>query len=226
MASGSPVSISLMEAFGRLPDPRGRQGREHPLPALLAGMVVGFMAGANTVKAVVIFLRERPAMRRELGFTSACSPSQSTYHRLLARLDLGSLRSVLGEWLGALAQQRGVRAAAVDGKALRGTAKHVLHVFAQDFWRALDAFEVDEKKNEDSGLRGELASLCGRYPFLELFTFDAAFATRPFIEALGGQGRRGLFQIKANQPELLRKLERAFAKLPRDRAEVRTGEKK
>lgn len=226
MATGSPVVVSLMDALGNVRECRGRQGREHPLPALLAGMIVAFMSGANTLKGVVVFLRERPALRRELGFTSSFSPSQSTYHRLLAKLDLGSLRSALGEWLGALAAQRGVTAAAVDGKALRGTAKHVLHVFAQDFWRALDAFEVDEKKNEDSALRGELASLCERYPFLELFTFDAGFATRPFIEALGGQGRRGLFQIKGNQPEMLHKLERAFSKLPKDRTDVRSREKK
>jgi hypothetical protein len=55
--------------------------------------------------------------------------------------------------LSQLAAQRKVNAAAIDGKALRASARHVLHVFAQNFWRLLDLFEVDAKKNEDWALR-------------------------------------------------------------------------
>lgn len=217
---------TLLEALSRVPECRGRQGREHPLTALLAGLVVGFAAGNNTLKQVVLFLRERPALRRELGFTSEFSPSQSTYHRLLSRLALGPLREALSAWLAALARRRGANAAAVDGKALRKGARHVLHVFAQDIHQLLDLFEVGEKRNEDSALRGQLAALCERYPFIEIFTFDAGFASRPLLEALGGQGKRALFQVKGNQKETLYRLERWFAKLPKESPTVVTREKK
>lgn len=217
---------SLLEALSQVPECRGRQGREHPLTALLGGMVVGFMAGCNTLKSVVVFLRERPGLRRELGFTSKFSPSQSTFHRLLSRLELGPLRQALGRWLSQLAARRGVRAAAIDGKALRASTRHVLHVFAQDFWRLLDLFEVGSKNNEDSALRGQIATICGRYPFLHIFTLDAGFASRPLIEALGGQGKRALFQVKGNQKETLHRLERWFSKLPKDSPTVVSREKK
>jgi hypothetical protein len=36
---------TLMEALGKVPGCLGRQRREHPLTALLAGLVVGFAAG-------------------------------------------------------------------------------------------------------------------------------------------------------------------------------------
>ncbi len=90
----------------------------------------------------------------------------------------------------------------------------------------LDLFEVGEKKNEDSALREQLADLCGRYPFIEIFTLDAGFASRPLLEALGGQGKRALFQVKGNQKETLYRLERWFAKLPKGSPTVATREKK
>lgn len=217
---------TLMQALANVPECRGRQGREHPLTALLAGLVVGFAAGNNTLKQIVIFLRERPALRAELGFTSKCSPSQSTYHRLLSRLALGPLREALCTWLAALARGRGAKAAAIDGKALRKSARHVLHVFAQDIHQLLDLFEVDHKHNEDSALREQLATLCQRYPFIEIFTLDAGFASRPLLEALGGQGKRALFQVKGNQKETLQRLQRWFAKLPKDSPTVVSREKK
>jgi hypothetical protein len=217
---------SLMEALANVPECRGRQGREHPLTALLAGLVVGFAAGNNSLKQIVIFLRERPALRHELGFTSQFSPSQSTYHRLLSKLALGPLREALCAWLAALARRRRAKAAAIDGKAMRKSARHVLHVFAQDIHQVLDLFEVGEKRNEDSALREQLAVLCERYPFIEIFTLDAGFASRPLLEALGGQGKRALFQVKGNQKETLFRLERWFAKLPKESPSVVTREKK
>lgn len=217
---------TLLQALSAVPECRGRQGRDHPLTALLSGLVVGFAAGNNTLKAVVLFLRERPALRRELGFTSQFSPSQSTYHRLLSKLALGPLRDALSTWLMELARRRGAKAAAIDGKALRGTAHHVLHVFAQDVHQLLDLFEVDQKRNEDSALREQLGALCERYPFIEIFTLDAGFASRPLLEALGGQGKRALFQVKGNQKETLYRLERWFSKLPKTSPAVVTRKKK
>lgn len=224
--AGNDELSSLMQALETVPECRGRQGREHPLTALLSGLVVGFAAGNNTLKQIVLFLRERPALRRELGFTSQFSPSQSTYHRLLSKLDLGPLRDALSAWLTQLARRRGAKSAAIDGKALRGSGRHVLHVFAQDIHQLLDLFEVDAKRNEDSALREELATLCERYPFIEIFTLDAGFASRPLLEALGGQGKRALFQVKGNQKETLYRLERWFSKLPKESPDVVTVEKK
>lgn len=225
-SSSSNEVRTLMAALEQVPECRGRQGREHPLTALLAGLVVGFASGANSLKQIVLFLRERPALRRELGFTSRFSPSQSTYHRLLSRLELGPLREALAAWLAAIAQRRRANAAAIDGKAMRKSARHVLHVFAQDIHQVLDLFEVDAKRNEDSALREQLAVLCERYPFIAIFTLDAGFASRPLIDALGGRGKRALFQVKGNQPETMRRLERWFAALPQESPDVVTREKK
>ena len=49
------------------------------------------------------------------------------------------------------------------------------------------------------------------YPALSLLTGDAIFAGRPLLELLKTHGCDYLFQVKANQPELLEALKTCFA---------------
>jgi len=218
---------SLIEVFSSLPDPRSRHGRRHPLNALLALLVVALCAGANHVKNAVIFGRERKSLRKRLGFTHRIAPSQSTYTRLFQRLELAAFQQALARWLRDLAagwaeRQTGPVAAAVDGKALRGSQHHLLHTFVQDLWLLLDLREVGEKQNEISAFRQQLAHMLERYPFISLFTFDALFAQHAIAKTLTAAGRRGLFQIKDNQRETLFRLERWFYALPKAEPDFET----
>ena len=52
-------SVSLFEAFGEVPDPRGAQGRRHPLPAILALTTVAILSGARSLYAIAQFGRDR-----------------------------------------------------------------------------------------------------------------------------------------------------------------------
>ena len=45
---------------------------------------------------------------------------------------------------------------------------------------------------------------------MQLLTGDAIFAQRPLLELLQGHGRDYLFQVKANQPDVLDALETCF----------------
>jgi len=218
---------SLFEVFADIPDPRSRHGRRHPLNALLALLVVALCAGANHVKNAVIFGRERSALRKRLGFTHRIAPSQSTYTRLFKRLNLAAFQQALAHWLRDLAadwaqRRTGPVAAAVDGKALRGSQHHLLHTFVQDLWLLLDLREVGEKQNEISAFRQHLDHMLERYPFISLFTFDALFAQHAIAKTLTDAGRRGLFQIKDNQRETLFRLERWFYALPKAEPDFET----
>ncbi|MCH7871332.1 MAG: transposase family protein, partial [Planctomycetes bacterium] len=52
-------SVSLFEAFGKVPDPRGAQGRRHPLPAILTLAAVAMLSGARSLYAIAQFGRDR-----------------------------------------------------------------------------------------------------------------------------------------------------------------------
>lgn len=225
-----PALTSLHEVFSRIPDPR-RNNRRHSLAALLSGLLLGFCAGHNTMRQVVIFLREEKSLRKSIGFTHPTAPSQSTYNRLFNQLDAKLLIDAMGEWLNALALERigkGRRksAVAVDGKTARGTGEHAVYLFIQDYWLLLDLFEVGEKANEYSQFYQKLDEILEKYPFLSIFTMDALFAQHALAEKLTQQGRRAIFQIKDNQKETHRKMRQFFGTIAHRSPDVETTEKK
>lgn len=217
---GQAPAQSLRDVLRTIDDPRNRSGRRHPLDALLCLLVVSFCTGSQTVKDAVLFGRNRPWLRRALGFKHPICPSQSTYTRLFKVLKVETLREALSAWLGQLVQLRGERrgrgiCASVDGKALRGSGVHTLNVFVQDFWVLLDQYEVASKENEMSAFRERLDGFCKSYPFVTILTFDAMFCEQQTMRMLTENNRMGIFQVKENQPEGLRRLERWFAAQPK-----------
>lgn len=235
-ADASPWGAFLL-ALRSIPDPRTPRGTRHPLDALLAMLLLGFCCGQRSVQDVLDFFRPREALRACLGFTRPDMPSAATYSRLLAALPADALARALGPWLGSLAlarhqrRRRGgarpgpLRLAAVDGKSVGTTGEHMLGLFLADVGVALDMVPVDARRNEASTLLERLAPLLEKHPWLEALSFDAAYANRSLAAALGRAGLSGLFQIKRNQPETLRRLERFFHPLPKDRPDFETVEK-
>lgn len=222
------VQGSLLRILDGVADPRRQQGRRHSLSALLGLLIVAFVCGCNTMCSVVEFGRERRGLRGRLGFTHKKSPSQSTYNRLFDRLTIESLRQALVQWLSELARLRahGQTLASVDGKAMRGSGRHVLHTFAQDYWQLLDLWEVGEKQNELSGFESHLDSLLARYPFLTLLTFDAMFTHHSIARRLTQNGKKAIFQVKDNQKETHRAMIRFFQTVTKQPPDHQTKTKK
>lgn len=221
----------LFDALATIKDPRDCSGRRHALGSLLALLVVSFCTGGQTVKDAVEFGRARRWLRRELGFVHPTCPSQSTYTRLFKVLPLEAVRLALSDWLRSMVEiwagrrRQGV-SASVDGKMLRGAGVHVLNVFVHDLWVLLDQYEVTSRGNEMSAFRTLLDEFLLRYPFVALLSFDAIFCDQQTMDALTRHNRRGLFQVKENQPEGLRRMERWFASVPKDSPDTAGTEKK
>ena len=70
-----------------------------------------------------------------------------------------------------------------------------------------------DKTNEPGCLKRHLASLCQKYPMLELLTGDAIFAQRPLLEELKQHGRKYLFQLKENQGDAFEAVKYAFSEV-------------
>ena len=110
---------SLLEAFGRVPDPRGRRGRRHPLPAMLALATYAMLCNCHSLYAIAQWGREHPELAQTLGFTRKESPCVATLHHLFRRLDVVAFERVLSQWTQTALEGR-EEAIALDGKALRG----------------------------------------------------------------------------------------------------------
>jgi len=81
----------LYQRLARIPDPRSRQGRRHPLAAILTLLSVAMLSGCRSLSAVGQFGRDRPELARTLGFTREKPLCCSSLHYLLrAPLKIGS----------------------------------------------------------------------------------------------------------------------------------------
>jgi hypothetical protein len=139
-------------------------------------------------------------------------PSDSTFQRVLNRIDAAALASIIGGWLaeqeiGALAQL------AVDGKVLRGSGRHdgkplqLLSAVTHQLRLTLDQVAIEEKSNEIPALKPLLKKL--NLPPGTLITADALHcqqhSARFITQELGGDY---LFGLKGNQSGILDKAQR------------------
>jgi hypothetical protein len=109
----------LVEYLRLVPDRRDRRGRRHPLVAVLALTVAAMAAGARSLLAVAEWGRAlKPEQVQALGFTRAKTPSVSTLHEVLKRLDVEAFERALELWAQAHSGARPV--INIDGKGLRG----------------------------------------------------------------------------------------------------------
>ncbi len=145
---------SLWEAFEEAPDPRGKRGRRHPLPAVLTLASVAMLSGARSLYAVAQFGRDRgKALAVVLGFTRDALPCCSTLHYLFAALNAKAFERAIRHWTAGRVTA-GWQSVSVDGKTLRGVqghevpGVHLLAAYAHEARTVLDQIPVDAKTNE------------------------------------------------------------------------------
>jgi hypothetical protein len=118
---------SLLEAMGRIPDPR-RFNKSHPLPAVLALCVCGMLCGCKSLLAIHQWGRERGlSLAQAFGFTRPV-PCVATLSAILRLVPPALFERVLSDWFAGFAPVRGAkhgrRQVGVDGKTLRAMQGH------------------------------------------------------------------------------------------------------
>jgi len=210
---------SLLDHLCALPDARRGHGLRHRQRFVLSCAAVctlmgacGYRAFENTCKK----LTQRQL--RALGCTpdeedgEYYPPSDSTFQRVLNRVDAPAMAGIIGHWLaeqeiGALAQL------AVDGKVLRGSGRHdgkplqLLSAVTHHLRLTLDQIAIEQKSNEIPALKPLLKKLS--LPPGVLITADAMHcqqeSARFITQELGGDY---LFGLKGNQSGILEKAQR------------------
>jgi len=218
----APALESLLDRLGALPDSRSGHGLRHRQRFVLACAAVctlmgacGYRAFENTSRKFT--QRQLRAMRCQPDEEDGryYPPSDSTFQRVLNKVNAVALASLIGGWLaeqeiGALAQL------AVDGKVLRGSGRHdgqplqLLSAVTHHLRLTLDQIALEEKSNEIPALKPLLKKL--DLPPGTLITADAMHcqqeSARFITQELGGDY---LFGLKGNQSGILDKAQRLLA---------------
>ena len=225
----------LAEVFAQVTDPRKPRGVRHPFSGIVSLVFLGLLARVTEMAVVVRWATAHwEELKGPLGFTREKPPCDTTISRALAGLSLDEFRRAFALWLKTMLDDREGRwAAAIDGKTCcqglgaDGAPVQMLNVFLQQAKLTLDQWSVgSDKTNEPGSLKNHLSELLAAYPALQLLTGDAIYAQRPLLEVLKGEGRDYLFQIKANQPDVLEALEACFAQASSSRPAHQVTEKR
>lgn len=209
---------SLLLVLQQIPDPRGRQGRRHPLSAMLAAIVCALLCGSRSYSAITDWIHaQETEVWHLLGFYRK-PPKLGAFRKLLMRLSPAALEAALQPWVDQLLADSplpgtDLRPVAMDGKSLRGAlsgygqAIHLLSLLDQQTGFTLRQLEVAGKTNEHKTALELLKTLVlkGR-----LVTGDAIFCQRDLCQQIIDDDGHYLFTVKDNQPELKQAIEAEF----------------
>jgi predicted transposase YbfD/YdcC len=205
--------MKLKAVLQKVNDPRGKQGQDYPLWAILNLIVVGFLCGKRGLMAVFRMGRSLNATQRSrLGFVDGRTPCHATLTETVRVLDPNELVMLLERV--ALANDGGdARHIAIDGKTRRatknekGNAAHVLSAFCCSLQNV-----VGTQASHSKGM--EIPDAFKLLDELDLtdkiITGDAMFCQKKLTEKIVAKGGDYLFPVKNNQKNLLENIETAF----------------
>jgi len=218
----APSLESLLDRFGALPDARQAYRLRHRQRFVLACAAVSTLMGAcgyrafeNTCKKFTQRQLRALGCQRQEDDGRYYPPSDTTFQRVLKRLDAGDFAALIGAWL--IEQEVGaLRQLAVDGKVLRGSGRkdgkplQLLSAVTHHLRLTLDQVAITEKSNEIPALKPLLQKV--NPPPGVLITADAMHcqqeSARFITQELGGDY---LFGLKGNQSGILDQAQRLLA---------------
>ncbi len=206
---------TLFDALATLPDPRGRRGRIHPLPAVLGLVALALLSGRTSLLGIARFGRQHgPTLAWALGFRRGKTPAASPLSRTLRRFDAAALEAILARWIRGRLAPDAFDHLSLDGKTLRGSrdgeipGAHLVAAYAPQAQAVLGQIRVDAKTNEHKAA----LELLGILPVKgKVVVGDAMFCQRDLAEAVIGAGGDYVLAVKGNQPGLEADIRAGFA---------------
>ncbi len=205
----------LFEILRGFPDCRKRRGVRHKIESILATALCAAMAGARSFIALAEWAAEQtPETLKRLGSKRGKPPSERTYRRVFATIDVEEFDRRTGAWV---AQQQRLQAGvglALDGKTLRGSAeggegaRHLLSAIVHGQGTVVAQVAVGAKTNEITKVEPLLEDLDIEGTVV---TADALLTQREIARhVVEDKHADYVFVVKDNQPTLRKDIKDLF----------------
>lgn len=113
---------SLIQALQNVKDFRAIHGRRYPLWLIILLVIMAIMSGCRSYYALEDFgVRHYQALCEQLGLTLKRSPSDTTFRRVLQKLDFTLLAQQFEQWAKANVEMEPGEEIAIDGKSIKST---------------------------------------------------------------------------------------------------------
>lgn len=215
MLQSPQSSVSLLEHFKNLEDPRAKHLVEHRLLDIIALSICAVVCGADSWVDIENYGRAKEEWLR--GFLALPNgiPSHDTIARLFAALNPKGLQECFLGWVQAIGQLSQGEVIAIDGKTLRHSydqggskgAIHMVSAWASQNRLVLGQLKVDEKSNEITAIPQLLKVL-----ELEgcIVTIDAMGAQKEIAHQIIEGGGDYILSLKGNQGNLHKDVKQLF----------------
>ena len=218
-------NLGLLHFLNEIPDPRGRNGRQHPLSAVLALACCAILCGARSYAAIAQWAHDHDIeLMHRLGFTRR-PPKSGGIRKVLMAVGPGrpgGRLDPMGRGPAGPTAPRPMRAAPTPSpwtaRSARGSfdglnkAVHLLSLVAHRSGLTVAQAEVPsgglDKTNEH---KAALRLLSGLVLEGRLITGDAIFCQRDLSRQVLDGGGHYLWVVKDNQPTLLADIQAALA---------------
>jgi hypothetical protein len=163
-------TLSLVECFADLPDPRVKRTRRHLLLDIVVIAISAVVCGAEGWEDIVEFAHAKQDWLKQRLELPGGIPCADTFRRVFARLDPEAFGASFLAWVRTLPKKAGKKVAkgiAVDGKTLRHSfdtvseqsAIHMVSAWASQTRLVLGQVKVDDQSNEITAVPELLALL-------------------------------------------------------------------
>jgi predicted transposase YbfD/YdcC len=221
-------SVSILEHFAPLPDPRREHLRIHQLDEIVFMAICGVLCGADRWLEIADYAESKSEWLKTFLTLPGGVPSHDTFRRVFCLLDPLAFQKCFSDWMTALMKQHNLtpipidrpelRLVAIDGKTQRGSARrtvgrsppHMVSAWAVENHLTLGQVATDAKSNEITAIPA----------LLKLLDLEGAVVT---IDAMGCQKdiATGIVQgkgeyvlaAKENQPHLYEDIRQEFDKV-------------
>lgn len=217
-ADEAEFRASIAEYFAKIPDPRVKRTRRHPLVSILVLSLCAVICGADDFVAIEAFGKVKLEwLRTFLDFPHGI-PSHDTIGRVLGALSPAALGDAFRQWVLMVSQLTHGEVVAIDGKTLRsaireagGTAfVHMVSAWATHNHVVLGQVKTDEKSNEITAIPELLKLLAIKGCVV---TIDAMGCQKEIVRQILEAEADYMIGVKDNQPTLRADIENIFAKL-------------
>ena len=208
----------LIERFSNLPDPRVEGRTDHDLLDIIVLALCAVMSGAEGWDDIEDWGRERETWLRQYLPLRNGIPGHDTIRRVFEAISPHELEQRFEAWMGEVCEAVKGRIIAIDGKALRGSARtgrglralHQVSAYAAEYGLTLGQRPCQEKSNEITAIETLLSSLALAGAVV---TIDAIGCQTGIARQITEGGGDYVLAVKDNQPQLAEALRDFFSSL-------------